>query len=231
MEIGSPEWFGLIRDGAATLGVCLTQKHAQCFARHARLLLEWNRVTNLTSITRPREIALNHFLDSLAAAGMVPAGAHLLDVGSGGGFPGLPLHVVVPGLSTTLVDASRKKVSFLRQVIRQLGLEGIRAVHARVEDLAGRGRPPQLYDVVVSRAFSALAGFAGVALPLLKPKGRLIAFKGEISEAEVAALASSADTDAGLGWAVEERGYVIPGLKRRRSLVVVRRAPVTPQSG
>jgi 16S rRNA (guanine527-N7)-methyltransferase len=228
MKIGSAEWCRLIIDGAASWGVALETAHVGLFARHAEELLKWNAVTNLTAITGPEEIARNHFLDSLAPAGLVAPGSDLLDVGTGGGFPGLPLHVLIPGLRTTLLDAVRKKVSFLRHALRALELKGVEAVHGRVEQLARQPGQAGRYDVILSRAFSAVPPFARAALPMLKPHGRVIALKGKVSPAELDELRKTAGAGAlGAVLSVELRTYVLPGLKSERTLVVLSRSAAT----
>jgi 16S rRNA (guanine527-N7)-methyltransferase len=224
MQIGSPEWSQLIIDAAAALGVALQPDHTRLFACHAAELLKWNAVTNLTAITRPEDIALRHFLDSLVPVRRIAPGSDLLDVGSGGGFPGLPLHVVIDGLRTTLIDASRKKVSFLRHAVRAMGLTGIGALHTRLEEIGrGPGAPPS-YDVIISRAVSALAPYVRAAWPLLRPQGRAMALKGPVSAAEMNALQGAL---AGLPMAadigLERVGYWLPGVKRERSLLIVSR--------
>lgn len=225
MEIGSPEWEHLLVDGAAALGVNLEPNHARLFARHAAALLKWNAVTNLTAITQPERIARNHFLDSLAPVPFIAPGSDLLDVGSGAGFPGLPLHMVVDGLRTTLIDAVRKKVTFLRFLLRELALAGIDARHLRVEELSesssGWG---QAYDVITSRAFSAVAPFVRTVWPLVRPGGRVIALKGQIAASEMEALEGVRASGAiGSGSTIEQVGYSIPGLKRARTLLIVQR--------
>ncbi len=224
MDIGSPEWTRLIVDGAAALGVALRPDHVRLFARHAVELLKWNAVTNLTAVTRPEEVARNHFLDSLAPARLITAGSSLLDVGSGGGFPGLPLHIAIDGLQTTLIDAVRKKVSFLRHVARTLALSGIAAEQQRIEEFANNSAGRRSFDVITSRAFSAVTPFVRAAWPLLRPEGRIIAFKGDIPAAEMDGLqALVASGGLGEGIVLEQVAYTLPGLRRERALLIVSR--------
>jgi len=183
-------------------------------------------VTNLTAITRPEDIARHHFLDSLAPARLIAPGSELLDVGSGGGFPGLPLHVVIDGLRTTLIDASRKKVSFLRHALRAMGLSGIGALHIRIEEIGRNSAALRSYDVITSRAVSALAPLVRAAWPLLRPQGRVIALKGHVSAAEMNALRDTlAGMELGGDILLEPVGYSLPGVKSERTLLIVGRKP------
>jgi 16S rRNA (guanine527-N7)-methyltransferase len=224
MDIGSPEWLHMIIDGAASLGVALQLHHTRLFACHAAELLKWNAVTNLTAITRPEDIARHHFLDSLAAFRLIAPGSEMLDVGSGGGFPGVPLHIVIEGLRTTLIDASRKKVSFLRHALRTMALSGIEALHIRLEELGRKDAAWRSYDVITSRAFSDLAPFVRAAWPLLRSRGRIIAFKGDISSNEMRALRDAVGGGELEGdITLEQIGYTLPGLRSERRLLILSR--------
>jgi 16S rRNA (guanine527-N7)-methyltransferase len=178
MEIGSPVWLDLIVTGAAQMGVPVTEGQARQFSLHGRSLLEWNRKINLTAITRPSDVAVKHFLDAIAPLAHLPARGRLLDIGTGGGFPGLPLKVMRPELSMTLIDGVRKKINFVRHVIRQLNMENIQALQARAEEL---GRDPGYggrFHIVVGRALADLDDLMDWAAPLLAPGGRIIAYRG-----------------------------------------------------
>jgi 16S rRNA (guanine527-N7)-methyltransferase len=216
MQIGSPEWNRRITTGAEQLGLRLTVEQVGLFGRHARELLKWNAVTNLTAITDPAAMARDHYLDSLAPAGWIARGSELLDVGSGGGFPGLPLHLVVPDLHTTLIDAVRKKVSFLRHVVRELDLKGIQALHGRVQDLVRQPQQARRYDVIVSRAVGARPDWVKAVLPLLAPGGRVIVLRGAGTSAEAEELRRAIP-----GAGVDRRSYTLSGLKQPRHLVIV----------
>jgi 16S rRNA (guanine527-N7)-methyltransferase len=224
MEIGSDEWSQLLIEGARAFGLELTPAHTRIFAGHAAELLAWNRVTNLTTVTAARPMALSHYLDSLAPAGLIPENAVLLDIGSGGGFPGIPLHIVLAGLRTTLIDASRKKASFLRHAIRELRLERIEALHTRAGELAGRCGQPGRYEVIVSRALSAIEPFVRMAVPLLSAQGRIIALKGGVPADEFAALRISAGNGSlGAALSLRRHFYTIPGRTSERSILVFER--------
>jgi 16S rRNA (guanine527-N7)-methyltransferase len=190
MEIGSKQWSDLIIDSAAGFQLELDQHHVNQFAVHAVELLQWTQKVNITTIRDPIEIAVKHFLDSLMPVGMMPEGAMLLDIGSGGGFPGIPLKVIIPSLSVTLIDASRKKVSFLKHVIRSLKLDKIQALHCRAEDLGDHPSYRCGFDVIISRAVTSLDFFVRLALPLLAEQGTIIALKGHTKQEDLDELQS-----------------------------------------
>jgi len=150
---------------------------AEAFSRYLRLLLQWNRVQHLTSYRRPADIAEKLFLDSLLFLRWVPPGrARVLDLGAGAGIPGLPLKIVKPEITLTLVEARRRRVSFLTAVVRELALEGVSVLEGRAEDLVEvdpglRGA----YDAVVTRAVAPLPSILPLAMAFLRPGGRFIA--------------------------------------------------------
>ncbi len=166
----------LLKEGAKRLGIDLTEAQVLAFISYLRELKRWNRRMNLTSIKEEREIIIRHFLDSLTPADLLGKGWKILDVGSGAGFPGIPLKIARPDLIVTLIDSSRKKVVFQRHIIRLLALEGIEAIHGRVEGLPGS--MSEAFDAVLSRAFTDLPRLAALSLPLLRPGGILVAMKG-----------------------------------------------------
>jgi 16S rRNA (guanine527-N7)-methyltransferase len=229
MKIGSRQWSKLIIDGARAFDLDLDRHHTELFAGHARELLHWNKTINLTTITDPFEVAVKHFLDSLAPAKLISPGATLLDIGSGGGFPGIPLQVVIPSLSVTLIDASRKKVNFLKHVIRTLKLEGIEALHIRAEDLADNRTYLKHFDFIVSRALTDLKSFIHQALPLLASKGKIIALKGREDQTEVENVKSissqrlnTSNSDPNR-YAVTVGKYKLPFTQSERSIIAIRR--------
>jgi len=178
MKIESRQWRRVVTEGASALAIEVTGDQARAMGVHARLLLEWNRITNLTAITDPMEVAVKHYVDSLAAVLWIGGAVRILDAGSGGGFPGIPLKILRPDLSVTLVDSVRKKVSFLKHAIRTVGLEGLEAVHGRLEALGESPSYRGCFDMVVCRAFSSLETFAERTADFLAPGGSLLALKG-----------------------------------------------------
>jgi 16S rRNA (guanine527-N7)-methyltransferase len=182
---------------------------------HARLVREWSRAYNLVARGDLDALVRRHVLDSLAIHELVAPG-RLLDVGSGAGFPGLPLAIVLPGLEATLIDSSGKRARFLGHVVRVLGLERVRVVQARVEEFAA-DRP---CNTVVSRAFSSLSAFAHKVRHLCDADTRVLALKGQQPDAELEALP---------GWVTIEsvRRYDVPDLHAERHVVIMALSPET----
>ncbi|UCF93191.1 MAG: 16S rRNA (guanine(527)-N(7))-methyltransferase RsmG [Desulfobacterales bacterium] len=228
MRIESEEWKNLIIEGAEALGLPVDRVFADQLAIHAAELISWAKKINLTTITNPFEIGIKHYLDSLIPAPLIPAGASLLDIGTGGGFPGIPLKILLPSLSVTLIDASRKKVSFLKHVIRTLKLTGIEARQIRAEDLARQVRFRHAFEVIVSRALAALDAFIVMALPLLAPKGILIALKGQTRPEDVETALENALSNLAIpelrrdGFALKVEDYVLPMSEATRSIIIIR---------
>jgi 16S rRNA (guanine527-N7)-methyltransferase len=174
----------VLHSGAAVVGVSLSESHIDRLLLLMLELRKWNRKFNLTAITKEREIIVKHFLDSLTVTPLLPDCARLLDLGSGAGFPAIPLALVRPDLDVISVDAAEKKIFFQRHVARLLGLQRFAALHARGELLAESHAGG--FDVIVSRAFSSLDRFIALSRPLLAPGGMIIAMKGKWGEDEAA---------------------------------------------
>ncbi|MBF0200143.1 MAG: 16S rRNA (guanine(527)-N(7))-methyltransferase RsmG [Desulfamplus sp.] len=186
------KWRDTLLGGASELGVTLDMDQAEQMACHAGELLRWNSRINLTAIVEPQDMAVKHFIDSIALIPWLPDGAKLIDIGSGAGFPGIPLKIANPSLDVTMIDASRKKVSFLSHMIRVLfkktpsNCTGIEALHARAGQLAMEPEYANGFDAVLARAFAPLTEFTKIAIPFLKEDGTVFAMKGDMDQGELA---------------------------------------------
>jgi len=189
------------------------QSMRERLAAYLDLLAKWNRVYNLTAVRDRREMDVQHVEDALAILPWLPdrAGLRVLDVGSGGGVPGIPLAIARPDWRVVLLDANRKKAAFLTQAAIELGLRNAEVAAARVEDYRA-GAP---FDVVVSRAFSDLATFARAASPLVARDGIIAAMKGALPHDEIAALPADVAVSA-------TPVLAVPGLDAKRHLVIMR---------
>jgi 16S rRNA (guanine527-N7)-methyltransferase len=194
--------------GLAELGLDLPEAAQHKLLAFRDLLLKWNKTYNLTALRDPQQAIAHHLLDSLAILPYLGDGA-LLDVGSGGGLPGIPLAIARPGLPVTLVDTVQKKASFLQQAAIELGLENVTVHHARVEEMHGQ------FAQISSRAFAELALFVDLTHHLLAPGGRWLAMKGLRPDAEIARLAADIAVEAVVPLAV-------PGLDAERHLIILK---------
>lgn len=210
------EFHRLLETGLNMLGISVTKEQAERLKGHADLLFLWNRKINLTAIRTLESAVEKHFIDSIAASPCIPANSRLIDIGSGGGFPGIPLAIMRPDLFVTLVDSVRKKIHFLKHVIRTLELENIEAVHARVEDLHDDPIYTGRFDMAISRAFTELANFKSLSDPLVKKGGLICAMKGKNADQEVL-------PDLEEGFNIEKHAYHLPFEKSHRYIFLLRR--------
>lgn len=194
--------------------------------RFSRMLLEKNQVMNLTAITDPREVAALHLLDSLALTGLAGlAGRAVVDVGTGAGFPGVPLAIALPSARVTLLDSLGKRVDFLRESCRALGLENVECVHERAEDFARERR--ESFDLAVSRAVAALPMLCELCLPLVRVGGAFWAMKSVDTREEISAAQNAVRL---LGGRMETvRDYTVPTTEVVHRVVCIRKTAPTPK--
>ncbi len=183
-----------------------------CFSA---LLLEKNKHMNLTAVETPEDVATRHFLDCAPLASYVRAGERVIDVGTGAGFPGLPLAVLCPSADFVLLDAQRKRVDFLNDVIEKLGLRNCTAVHSRAEDYAREHR--EAFGLAISRAVAELRVLCELSMPLVRKGGVFLAMKASGCEDEVSQAAHAIETLGGVG--AELLSYTVPISETRRVLV------------
>ena len=200
---------------------------ADKLARYAELLLEKNKVMNLTAITAPRDVATLHLLDCAALAAQLDlSGKRVIDVGTGAGFPGMVLAILTPDARFTLLDSLGKRVDFLKEVQTDLGLKNVTCVHARAEEFAAQQR--EKFDVATSRAVAQLSILSELCLPLIKVGGQFIAMKSVDTEDEIAAAKSAIKTLGGHIVKVED--YTIPTSDVVHRLVIVEKVSPTPRA-
>lgn len=208
----------LIETGAESFNVSVTPQQIDQFLTYTELLLTWNRTTNLTRITNVSDIAVKHFLDSMAALPHLPQKGRLLDIGSGAGFPGLVLKIMRPELTVTLIDSVRKKTSFLQHMKRTLSLSEVNIHHVRAEALKNEPSEKHAYQAVVSRALASLKNFTDLAIPFLAMDGFICAYKGKIDEREMSELRES-PIFASL--VVSQKTLPLPHTDQQRTLVII----------
>ncbi len=213
---------------AGQAGLALSQQQLEQFQLYYDLLLETNQVMNLTAITEPEGVAVKHIVDSLLAFEPGFAGKKLADVGSGAGFPGLPLKIYCPSLQVVLIDSLAKRLRFLARVVAALGLTGVSLLHSRVEDLGRLPGQREAYQVVTARAVARFSVLAEYCLPLVELGGSFIALKGGNYQAELAAAGRALRTLGGRVAAVRE--FQLPGLGEGRAIIKVVKVGKTPSA-
>lgn len=213
----------MIKEYLHTINCENIENAAEKFAVYCEFLKFWNENRcNLTSITNDEEIYLKHFIDSLAAVSLIPQKARVIDIGTGGGFPGVPLKIVRDDIDLTLVDSVNKKINFLSELTAKLKLNNVRCIHSRAEDLPKNEK----YDAVVSRAVAALSTLAEYDLPFLKIGGVMIAYKSNEVDEEITAAAGALEI---LGGKIEKVIKMpLYSTEVVRSLVVIKKIKETP---
>lgn len=205
-------WHSQLRDGLAVMGMALTEDQQEKLLAFLGLLNKWNRAYNLTAVRDERVMVSRQLLDSLSILPWVTT-QHLLDVGAGGGLPGIPLAIALPETRFTLLDSNGKKTRFLNQCVLELGLDNVEVIRGRAEDC----RPEEPFAQISSRAFTALENLVNWCGDLLANEGEFLAMKGQFPDDEVSALPA--------GWKVKSSHSLdVPGADGERHLLVVARA-------
>lgn len=217
-----------LEEGSDDLGISLGQKQKQKFIRYKELLLEWNKKINITAITEDKEVDIKHFLDSLTAfnSDKLKGNKKIIDVGTGGGFPGIPLKIINDDLDITLLDSLNKRISFLKEVIDSLGLQNIDAIHGRAEELSRKDDYREKYDICISRAVASLDTLSEYCLPFVKKGGYFISMKGPEVEKEINLSKNAINI---LGGKLEDKKIItIPKSDISHSLIIIKKIRQTP---
>ena len=218
----------LLLKGASALGLNLGAEEIERFNKYKELLKEWNTKINLTAITDDEEIDIKHFLDSLTpfVTGLFDGNKKVIDIGTGGGFPGLPLKIVNTNLNIVLLDSLNKRIKFLNEVIAALGLEKIEAIHGRAEELSIKPVYREQYDICISRAVASLDTLSEYCIPFVKVGGYFISMKGSDIDKELN-LSKNAIKLLG-GQLIDKKLVKIPESDIVHSLIIIQKIRETP---
>lgn len=221
--------FRILADGCAAFGINLTERQIQQFGMYYELLIEWNKVMNLTGITEFDEVMLKHFVDSAAIAKKIELEEKksLIDVGTGAGFPGIPLKIIYPHLDVVLLDSLNKRIKFLNEVVDKLGLFGVKTIHGRAEDAAKRPEYREGFEIVVSRAVANLAVLSEYCLPFAKKCGYFISYKSGSVDEEVNGAKKAIHVLGGEVKSIEK--FCLPHSDMERSFVIIEKVKDTPK--
>jgi 16S rRNA (guanine527-N7)-methyltransferase len=209
------KWETLLKEEAKKEKIFLKNEQVELFEKYLFLIEEWNKKINITSIKNQEEVAIKHFIDSLLVLNHVPLFGRVVDIGTGGGFPGIPLKIAEPSLEIFLIEPIRKRANFLRTVISNLSLKKITVFNGRAENF----KEKEKFDFTISRALSNIKTFCELSLPLLKPGGYLVAMKGKETEKEIAAL-KGFETKTKV---IKNCRYELPQKSGDRSIIVLQK--------
>ena len=217
-----------LKEDALQFGVELNEKQLSQFQKYYEMLIEWNEKINLTAITEFEEVLKKHFLDSISIGRLLSQDdeVSILDIGTGAGFPGIPIKIAFPNVKVTLLDSLNKRVNFLNEVINELSLEGISALHGRAEDFAKKKDMREQFDFCVSRAVANLSSLTEFCLPYVKLGGKFISYKSEKAKEELEASANAISILGGGNVNMDE--FFLPGTDFKRTFVMIEKISITP---
>lgn len=211
----------LMLEYAKKINISLSKEQLMQFYEYMNLLIKWNKVINLTSIIEPKEIIIKHFIDSLTVLDTIDKNDTIIDVGTGAGFPGIPIKIVFPETEVVLLDSLNKRIIFLNEVIEKLKLKGIKTIHGRAEDLGRDNFYREKYDIAIARAVAPLNILMEYLMPFVKVEGKCICMKGSTIEEE---LENSKNAIKVLsGGRIEEKEFNLPNTDIKRNIIEIRK--------
>ena len=208
------------------INIVLNEEQIEQFYKYMNLLIEWNEKMNLTAIIEPEEIIQKHFIDSLTILNRIEDNKSVVDVGTGAGFPGIPLSIMNPTLKITLVDSLNKRLVFLQEVINQLGLKNVELVHARAEDFGQNKKYREKFDIATSRAVANLATLSEYLIPLVKVGGKCICMKAANATEEIDQAKKAISILCGAISKVDE--FCLPQSDIGRTIIEIQKEKQTP---
>ena len=208
------------------INIVFTEEQLRKFYQYMNLLIEWNEKINLTAIVEPKEIILKHFIDSLTIIKYIKTNKTVIDIGTGAGFPGIPIKIMREDLKITLLDSLNKRINFLNEVIQKLRLKDIDAVHARIEEYAKNEQYREKYDIATSRAVANLTTLSEYMLPMVVVEGMAICMKGSEVNEEILKSKNSIKLLGGEISKIEE--FALPKSDNKRNLILVKKIKQTP---
>ena len=214
-------------EGLKKIEISICNKQINLFNTYMELLLEWNEKINLTAITDESEIILKHFVDSLTILKYIGENDKIIDVGTGAGFPGIPIAIMMPNVKITLLDSLNKRINFLNEVIKGLDLKNVETIHSRSEDCGKDTLFREKYDIALARAVANLSTLSEYLLPFVKIKGKMICMKGSEIEEEL----RNAEYAIGVlgGRVIQRDEFVLPDSNIKRNIIVVEKEQFTPK--
>lgn len=223
------EFFDVMNTACVNEGLSFNEEKYHKFIKYKEMIKDWNEKINLTAITDDEEIIKKHFIDSIKAFRFSPLkiAKRVIDIGTGAGFPGIPIKIMMPDIEVVLLDSLNKRVNFLNEVIKELKLEGITAIHGRAEDFARENNYREKFDLAVSRAVANMAVLSELCIPYVKLNGYFVALKGPAVDAEIKEGTKAVDV---LGGSIEQVINVeVEGTDLKHNLVVVKKVKQTPK--
>lgn len=220
------DWIQELEKKAKKMQIELSNQQLEQFYLYMNLLLEWNEKINLTAITDPKEIILKHFIDSITIAPYLKNAQSILDIGTGAGFPGIPLAILENSKDFVLMDSLNKRIIFLQEVIQNIALTGVQAIHGRAEELGKEKEHREHYDLVTSRAVAKLNILLEYMLPFVKVGGRCICMKSQEIEEELKEAKQAIELLGGKLERVDE--IILPESDVKRKIIVIQKVRQTP---